>query len=120
VASPGATSTLTITTTANHAENFIPRNVFYALWMPIAVLSVVGMNLASTRARRKKVLGLLMLGMIMTAVLVMPACGGSSSGGGGGGGGGGTPAGAYTVTITATGTDPAAITQTTQVTLTVN
>jgi hypothetical protein len=119
-ASPGATSTLTITTTANHAENFVPRSFFYALWMPIAGLSVVGMSLTSTRARRKKVLGLLMLGMIMTAILVMPACGGSSSGGGGGGGGGGTPAGAYTVTITGTGTDPAAITQSTQVTLTVN
>jgi len=118
-ASPAATSTLTITTTANHAENFVPRSFFYALWMPIAGLSVMGMSLTSTRSRRRKLLGLLMLGMIMTALLLMPACGGSS-GGGGGGGGGGTPAGSYTVTITGTGTDAAAITQTTQVTLTVN
>lgn len=119
-ASPGATSTLTITTTANHAENFVPRNVFYALWMPIAGLSVVGMSLTSTRQRRKKLMGFLMLGMILTTLLLMLACGGSSSSTGGGGGSGGTPAGAYTVTITGTGTDPAAITQSTQITLTVN
>jgi hypothetical protein len=119
-ASPAATSTLTITTTANHAENFVPRSFFYALWMPIVGLSIVGMSLTSTRSRRKKLMGLLMLGMIFTTLLLMPACGGSSGGGGGGGGSGGTPAGAYTVTITGTGTDPAAITQTAQVTLTVN
>ena len=118
-ASPAATSTLTITTTANQAENFVPRSFFYALWMPMAGFSVMGMSLTSTRSRRKKLLGLLMLGMVMTALSLMPACGGSS-GGGGGGGGGGTPAGSYTVTITGTGTDAAAITQTTQVTLTVN
>jgi hypothetical protein len=119
-ASPAATSTLTVTTTANHAENFVPRSFFYALWLPVAGMSLIGMTFSSTRSRRKKLLGLFMLGMVMTALLLMPACGGSGGGGGGGGGSGGTPAGAYTVTITGTGTDPAAITQTTQVTLTVN
>ena len=119
-ASPAATSTLTITTTANHAENFVPRKLFYALWMPIGGIALVGMGFTSKEQRRRKLMGLLMLGMILTTLLIMPACGGSSSGGGGGGGSGGTPAGAYTVTITGTGTDAAAITQTTQVTLTVN
>jgi hypothetical protein len=115
--SSGATSTLTITTTANHAENFVPRKFFYALWLPVG-LSIFGMSFSSSRSRRKKLLGLLMLGMIMAALFLMPACGSSSKGGGGGGGGsGGTPAGSYTVTITGTGT---AITQTAQVTLTVN
>jgi Beta-propeller repeat len=116
--SPGATSTLTITTTANHAENFVPRNVFYALWLPVGV-SIFGMGFGSSRSQRKQLLGLLMLGMIMVALFLMPACG-SSGKGGGGGGSGGTPAGAYTVTITGTGTDSAAITQTAPVTLTVN
>jgi hypothetical protein len=116
--SPGATSTLRITTTANHAGNFIPRNVFYALWMPIAGLSVIGMTFTSTRRRRQKLIGMVMLGMIFTTLLLMSACGGSKSSGGGGSGG--TPAGAYTVTITGTGTDSAAITQSTQVILTVN
>ncbi len=119
-ASPAATSTLTITTTANHAENFVPRKLFYALWMPIGGIALVGMGFTSKEQRRRKLMGLLMLGMILTTLLIMPACGGSSSGGGGGGGSGGTPAGAYTVTITGTGTDAAAITQSAQVTLTVN
>jgi hypothetical protein len=116
--SPGATSTVTITTTANHAEIFVPRKFFYALWLPVGI-SIFGMGFSSTRSRRKKLPGLLMLGIIMLALFLMPACG-SSGKGGGGGGSGGTPAGAYTVTITATGTDPAAITQTAPVTLTVN
>jgi hypothetical protein len=121
-ASPGATSTLTISTTANHAANFVPRSFFYSLWLPIAGISLAGVSFSSTRSRRKKLLGLIMLGMVMTTLLLLPACGG---GGGGGcvsncGGSGGTPAGAYTVTVTGTGTDPAAITQTTQFTLTVN
>ncbi|MGA2414692.1 MAG: hypothetical protein ABSF59_09600 [Candidatus Sulfotelmatobacter sp.] len=47
-----------------------------------------------------------------------PARGGGSSSGGGGGGG--TPAGSYTVTITGTGTDKAATTHSTTVTLTGN
>jgi hypothetical protein len=114
--SPGATSTLTITTTANHAGNFALRKFFYALWLPFGI-SIFGMGLSSTRSRRKKLLGLLMLGMIMVALFLMPACG-SSGKGGGGGGSGGTPAGAYTVTIT--GTDQSALTQGTVVTLTVN
>jgi hypothetical protein len=86
--------------------------------MPIAGLSVIGMSLTSNRQRRKKLMGLLMLGMIFTTLWLMPACGGSKSSGGGGSGG--TPAGTYTVTITGTGTDSAAITQSTQITLTVN
>src|SRR4029077_8856831 len=119
-ASPGATSTLSVTTTPNHAENFVPRSFFYAMWLPIAGMLLTGLGVSSTRSRRKKLLGLLMLGIVMTSLLLLPACGGGSGGGGGGGGGGGTPAGSYTVTVTGTGTDAAAITQTAQFTLTVN
>jgi hypothetical protein len=97
-----------------------PRKFFYAMWLPIVGLSLMGMSFSSTRSRRKKLLGFLMIGMVMAALFVMPACGGSSNNGGGGGGGGGTPAGSYTVTITGTGTDANAITETAQVTLTVN
>jgi len=56
----------------------------------------------------------------MAALFLMPACGGSSNNTGGGGCTGCTPQGSYTVTITGTGTDANAITQSTQVTLTVN
>lgn len=117
----GATSTLTITTTASTSALVRPAKFFYAMWLPIAGMSFIGVGFGSPRARRKKVLGILMIGMAMAALLLMPACGGGSSGGGGGGGGkGGTPSGSYTVTITATGTDSGATTHSTTVTLKVN
>ncbi|MGA2923100.1 MAG: hypothetical protein ABSE28_18495 [Candidatus Sulfotelmatobacter sp.] len=101
-----------------------PSKFFYAMWLPIAGLSLVGMGFSSARSRRKKLLGFLMVGMVLTALFLMPACGGSSNSGGGGGGGGGctgcTTAGSYTVSITGTGTDPATTTHSTTVTLTVN
>ena len=118
-------STLTITTTGASAALSRPSKFFYAMWLPIAGLSLVGMGFSSARSRRKKLLGFLMIAMVMTALFLMPACGGGSSGGGGGGGGGGsctgcTPAGSYTVTITGTGTDAATTIHSTTVTLTVN
>jgi hypothetical protein len=122
VVNPGATSTLTITTTGASSSMFVPRNIFYAMGLPILGLSLVGMSFGSSRSRRKKLLGFLMIATVMGALFLMPACGGSSGGGGGGGGGctGCTSAGSYTVTITGTGTDASATTQSTQVTLTVN
>jgi len=117
--SSGATSALTITTTPANAAMFTPRSFYYATWLPVAGLSLVGVGFSSTRSRRKKLLGLMMLGMVMATLILLPACGGSSSGGGGGGGGGGgTPAGAYTVTITGAGAD--GTTQTYPITVTVN
>jgi hypothetical protein len=122
----GATTTLTITTTGAAAANAHSSKFFYAMLLPIAGMSLLGMTFSTARTRRKKLLGFLMVGMVMTALFLMPACGGgsSSSGGGGGGGGGGcstcTPAGSYTVTITGTGTDASATTHTATATLTVN
>src|SRR5580658_663237 len=116
--SGGVTSALTITTTGPSSAMFVHRNIFYAMWLPVAGMSLMGMGFSSARSRRKKLLGFLMIGMIMAALFLMPACGGSSSGTGGGGGG--TPAGSYTVTITGTGTDANTATQSTQVTLMVN
>ncbi len=116
--SPGTTTKLTITTTGPTSSISHPRKVFYAMFLPIIGISLVGVGFNS---RRKKVVGILMIAMALAALLLMPACGGgSSSGGGGGGGTSGTPAGSYTVTITGTGTDAATTTQSTQVTLTVN
>lgn len=117
----GVTSTLTITTTGSSSAIFHPSKFFYAMWLPIAGISLMGMGFSSVRSRRKKLLGFLMVGMVMAALFLMPACGGSSS----------TtttptgctsctPAGAYTVTITGTGTDANATTNSTTVTLTVN
>jgi len=120
--SSGATSTLTITTTGATGAMFVPRNIFYAMGLPILGLSLIGVSFGSTRSRRKKILGFLTIATVMVALSLMPACGGGSGGGGGGGGGctGCTAAGSYTVTITGTGTDASATTQSTQVTLKVN
>lgn len=121
---PGSTSSVMITTTGATARMFHSSKFFYAMWLPIAGMSLAGMGFSSARSRRMKLLGLLMIGMVMAALFLMPACGGGSSHGGGGGGGGGctgcTPAGAYTVTVSGTGTDANKITQHAQFTLTVN
>ena len=119
----GTTSTLTITTTGASASIVHPSKFFYAMWLPIAGMSLIGVGFRSAGSRRKKLLGFLMVAMVMAALFLMPACGGSSNNSGGGGGGGCTgctPAGSYTVTITGTGTDAGATTHSTTVTLTVN
>src|SRR6202453_1583801 len=116
----GASSTLTITTTGSTSALVRPAKFFYAMWLPLAGISLAGVGFGSPRTRRKKLLGLLMIGIVMAVLFLMPACGGRESGGGGGGGGTGTPAGSYTVTITATGTDSGGTNHSTTVTLKVN
>ena len=99
----GATSNLTITTTGASAALYRPSSIFYAMWLPIVGLSLVGIRCTSPLRRKKKLLGFLLLGLIMAALFFLPACGGSSNNGGGGGGCTGcTPAGNYTVTVTGT------------------
>jgi beta-propeller repeat-containing protein len=113
----GATSTLTVTTTGKTAALYRPSSIYYAMWLPILGLSLVGMRFSSTESRRKRLLGFLLLGVVMATLFFLPAC--SSSGGGGGGGCTGcTAAGNYTVTVT--GTDANNLSHSTQVTLTVN
>ncbi len=114
------TSTLTVTTTGASGALFLPHKFFYALWLPVAGMSLIGMSLSSAHSRRKKLLGFLMVAIVMTALFLLPACGGSSSNSGGGGCTGCTPAGSYTVTVTGTGTDTATTTHSTGLTLTVN
>jgi hypothetical protein len=119
----GAMSTLTVTTTGASAAMSHPSKFLYAMWLPIAGMALVGVGFRSARTRRRKLMGFLMLGMVISALFLMPACGGGSSSSGGGGGGGGgcagcTPAGNYTVTIT--GTDANNLSNSYNVTLTVN
>jgi hypothetical protein len=105
---PGAPTTLTITTTGPSGALFHPRNIFYAMWLPIAGLSLVGIGFSTSRSRRKKMVGFVMLGMTMTALILLPACGGSSSSTGTGGGSCATvpsvPAGLAATSTTFTGT----------------
>ena len=116
----GAQTMLTITTSGAAAAMVRPSKFFYAMWLPIAGISLIGMGFSSARSRRKKLLGFLMVGMVMAALFLMPACSSSSTSTPPGGCTTCTPAGNYTVTITGTGTDSATTTHSAAVTLTVN
>ena len=119
VTASGGTATLTFTTVGSSSALLKSAGTFYAVWLPIPGLMLIGVGFGSRG--RKKLLGLLLLWVVLTGLLILPACGGGSSSGGGGGGSSGTPAGTYTITIT--GKDANGVTQTNTaptVTVTVN
>jgi hypothetical protein len=113
------TSTLTVSTTANSASLTPPARrpsaLFYALWLPLGGVALIGAGVPS-RSRRRKLLDMLSVCLILTGLVFLAACGGSGSSGGGGGGGSGTPAGTYTITVKGTA---GSISNTATVTLTV-
>jgi hypothetical protein len=84
--------------------------------LPIGGMTLLGAGLGSSRSRRRKLFGFLMLGMLLAGLLLMPACGGSGSTTTGNSG---TPAGTYTITVTGTSGSTVA-TGTPVLTLTVN
>jgi uncharacterized repeat protein (TIGR01451 family) len=95
---PG-TSALNITTTARPvvtpAASLLTRH-FYAIWLALPGLSLLGVGVGGDRRRR--ILGILMFCAVFALLLLQPACSSTSnqppvSG---------TPAGIYTVTVTAT------------------
>ena len=92
------TATLTVNTTGPTGALFHRSNIFYAVFLPFPALALVGLGFGSANSRRKKVLGFLMLYAILAALLLLPACGGSSHTNPHGG----TPAGTYTITVTGT------------------
>jgi hypothetical protein len=100
VAGGSGTSTLTVNTTGPTGALFHRSNIFYAMFLPLSGLALIGTGFGCANSRRRKVLGFLMLYAILAALLLLPACGG-------GGGShppphGGTPAGTYTITVTGT------------------
>jgi hypothetical protein len=104
-AAPGTPGTLTVKTTGpaallQHPANGRSSGLFYAMFLPIGGIALLGVG--STGARRKKLFGLTLLGLLLSGLLLMPACGGSGYGGGGGGGNPATTAGAYTIVVTGT------------------
>ena len=85
------------------------------LLLPAMLLSTAGLAAPT----RKKLIAFCLLSFAVSGLLFLVACGGgssSSSGGGGGGGSAGTPAGTYTVTVTA---KSGSLSHETKVTLTV-
>jgi hypothetical protein len=73
------------------------RGSFYATWLPIGGLSMVGLGIgAAGRRRRRRWLAGAILGLIIGIILLLPGCGSASSATASQGG---TAAGTYTITI---------------------
>jgi hypothetical protein len=103
VGAPG-TSTLTFTPAAGSSAAMVgPRTMFYAFLLPIPGLALVGFGLGSG-SRRKKLPGLLLLGMLLAGIIVTPACVSTVHLGNVG-----TPSGTYTLSVT--GVDGTGVTQ---------
>ena len=71
----------------------------YAMLLPLCGMTLLGAGFTS----RRRITGVLLLGMIVVGLLFTARCGGgSSSSTNTGGGSGGTPSGNYVVTVTGT------------------
>jgi hypothetical protein len=92
------TTALSIATVARPVPvaSMFRRGSFYAAWLPIGGLSLVGLGLGASRKRRRWLAGAVLC-LIAGAILLQSACGSSSSGVSSGGG---TQAGTYIITIT--------------------
>jgi len=97
------TTQLTFTTVAPaKAMAESPRKFFYALWLPVPGLALLGFGLGSRR--RKKLLGLLVLALLLGALIATPGCVSYTHLGNVG-----TPPGAYYLTVS--GLDTNGLTQ---------
>ncbi|HUA14333.1 MAG TPA: protease pro-enzyme activation domain-containing protein [Verrucomicrobiae bacterium] len=109
VTSSGGSATLTFTTVGATGMQLRPSIMFYAFSLPIPGLAIIAVGFGPGASRRKRLMGLLLLGLLLTSLIFAPGCGGGN-GNPGGGGTPGTPAGNYTLTIT--GKDASGTTQT--------
>jgi hypothetical protein len=91
-------TSLTVTTSGAAAAMHRSSGIFYATWLPIVGLSLLGMGLSSAESRHGRFLGIFLLGIVMMSLFFMPAC--SSSSTTVGACSGCTPPGDYTVTVT--------------------
>ena len=98
VSGGNGTPTLTVSTVARTASAHPNRagSLYYALLLPCFGLTILG---ARVRFRGGKRLNWLLVGLILSGLIWLAACGSGSSGGGGGTG---TTPGNYTVTVTGT------------------
>jgi hypothetical protein len=114
--SASATTTLSIATVARPVVTgtLFRRGSFYAVWLPIGGLSLVGLGLGAGRKRRRWMAGAVLC-LIAGAVLLQSGCGSSSSSPSTGGG---TQPGTYIITIS--GSAGTGASHSTQVQLQVN
>ena len=101
VGSSASTVTLTVSTTERTTTTVQarpPLGPIYAVWLPVTGLAFLGLGLGKRARGTGRILGGLGLLVLLTLLLLQPACGGSSSSTTTTG----TPAGTYTVVITAT------------------
>jgi hypothetical protein len=112
-----ATTTLTIATVARPVitGSLFRRRSFYAAWLPIGGLSLVGLGIGVGRKRRRWLVGAVLC-LIAGIILLQPGCGSSSSNTPATAGG--TLAGTYILTIN--GSAGTGAVHTYPVTLTVN
>ena len=91
------TTTLNIQTVARPVTTgaWFRRGPFYATWLPIGGLSLVGLGIGASRKRRRWLAGAL-LGLVASLILLQPACSSSSSPTSPSGG---TQAGPYTINV---------------------
>lgn len=98
-----------VTTTASSPTG---RGFFYASWLPLTGIAFLGIGIGSRLRRGRRVLGGLLFIVVATLILLQPACSGHSNSSTTSG----TPAGTYTVTVTASS---GSFSQTTPITLVV-
>jgi hypothetical protein len=110
-AAPTTTLTFSASSPASATTGGSNR-MLYALWLPIPGLALIGVGFGSRAGRRKRLLGLLLLGL-MAGVILMPGCVTYKHLGNVG-----TPPGQYTVSIT--GSDQNGLTQASNPTGTTN
>jgi len=116
---PGATGSVTVTTTAATAlMKRPPMGGWAEAGSGAALALLVFFGIPARRRGWRAMLGALVL---LATLGSLAACGGGSgSSSGGGGGNSGTTTGSYTFTVTGTGSDPAKTAETATFTLTVN
>jgi hypothetical protein len=110
-----STVTLIISTTARvttTASATPLRGLFYASWLPITGIAFLGIGIGSRLRPEQRVLGGLLFIVVGTLILLQPACSGHSNSSTTTG----TPAGTFTVNLTATS---GSFSQTTPITLVV-
>jgi len=110
--SPPAT-TLTFTAASPSKTMMIRRsNFFYALWV-VPGIALTGVGFGSRHSRKKRLMGWLVLGLLLTGIITLPACVSYTHVGNVG-----TPPGQYTVSVT--GVDENGLTQASNPTGTTN